>query len=81
MGPECLLFFVCSVNTSNDEEETTNCFEALYDHFCTLCHPGNELCALEFLSLPPLPHSFPFSPEVVTFVLFIVQSGNKIPPS
>lgn len=40
-------------NISNDEEEAINCFEALYDPFSILCHSGDELCALEFLSLTP----------------------------
>lgn len=77
------LLFVCSGNISNDEE-AINCFEALYDLFPILCHPGDELCALEVSFCLPLPHPLSSSwdlTDVVTFVLFIVHSGNKIPLS
>lgn len=38
----------------------------------------------KFLSLTPLPHALPFPcdlTDTVTFVLFIVHSGNKFPLS
>lgn len=47
-------------NISNNEEEVINCFEALYDPFPILCSPGDELCALEFLSLSLPTPSSPF---------------------
>jgi len=49
------LLLVCSGNIGNEEDEAINCFEALYDPFPILCHRGDELCALEFLSLFPYP--------------------------
>lgn len=85
MGLDWLqLLFVCSGNISNDQEEAINCFETLYDPLPILRHPGDELCALEVSFSLPLPHPLPSSwdlTDVITFVLFIVHSGNKIPLS
>lgn len=72
------LLFVCSGNIGNNEEEAINYFEPLYDPFPILCHPGGELYALEVSF--SLPSSWNLT-DVLTFVLFIVHSGNKSPLS